>query len=99
MAEEPATCWLCERPLGATVERHHPVPRSRGGRATAPVHPICHRTLHARFTNKELERIGGDLATLRADEAIGRFVGWVADKNPELHAPVRRQRLGRTRTG
>lgn len=39
-------CWLCSRPIGRWVEYHHPVPRSRNGRATVPVHPICHRTLH-----------------------------------------------------
>ncbi len=89
---EPDRCWLCERPLGGRVERHHPVPKSRGGRATAPVHPICHRTLHARFTNAELERLGDDPAALRADEEVGRFVAWVAAKDPDFHAPVRRRR-------
>ena len=38
------------------VEWHHAVPKSRGGRETVPVHPICHRAIHAALTNKELER-------------------------------------------
>ena len=86
------TCWLCTRPLGRRVEQHHPVPKSRGGRQTVPVHPICHRTLHARFTNAELGKIGDDPATLAADAEVGRFLGWVAGKPPDFHAPTRRKR-------
>ena len=52
----PSACALCGRPLGARVEWHHLVPKSEGGRITAPVHPICHRTIHATLTNAELAR-------------------------------------------
>lgn len=92
MDDQP--CWLCARPLGRRVEYHHPVPKSRGGRETRPVHPICHRALHAAFTNKELQAIGDDPATLRGKAAIGRFLAWVASKPPDFHAPTRRKRTG-----
>jgi hypothetical protein len=52
-------CWLCRRPLGRWVERHHPVPRSRGGRETVPLHPICHRAIHANFTRWRSVRFSG----------------------------------------
>jgi hypothetical protein len=52
-------CWLCCRPLGQRCEWHHPVPKSRGGRDVVPLHPICHRTIHACFDNARLARIGG----------------------------------------
>ena len=81
-------CWLCARPLGQRIEWHHPVPKSRGGREKRPIHPICHRTLHARFSNAELERIGGKLSSLRADEVIARFLDWIANKDPDFHAPT-----------
>ena len=84
-------CWLCSRPLGARVEWHHPVPKSRGGRAKVPIHPICHRTLHARFSNAELQRIGGNVGSLRADAEIGRFLAWIESKPPDFHAPTRRR--------
>ena len=83
---DPATCWLCERDLGRRVEWHHPVPKSRGGRETVAVHPICHRTLHATFANAELARKGADAAVLRQDPEIAKFVRWVADKPPDFHA-------------
>lgn len=59
---EPATCWLCERPRGSRVEWHHPLPKSRGGRATVPVHPICHRTIHTAASNAELAARAADPA-------------------------------------
>jgi hypothetical protein len=90
-AAAPLTCAVCERPLGARVEWHHLVPKSEGGRVTAPVHPICHRTIHATLPNAELARLGS-LEALRADPAIARFLAWVADKPPDFHAPTRRRR-------
>ncbi|WP_344693095.1 HNH endonuclease [Sphingomonas cynarae] len=88
----PPLCVLCGRPLGARVEWHHLVPRSEGGRITAPVHPICHRTIHATLTNAELARDLADPAALRAHPDIARFLRWIADKPADFHAPVRRVR-------
>ena len=92
---EPERCALCERPLGTRVEWHHLVPKSQGGRETAPVHPICHRTIHALVPNAELARAFADPAALRAREDVTRFLRWIADKPPDFHAPVRRERAGR----
>lgn len=88
---DPLVCALCARPLGAKVEWHHVVPKSEGGRETAPVHPICHRTLHASATNAELARLGS-LDEARALPEIARFLAWVADKPADFHAPTRRRR-------
>jgi hypothetical protein len=85
-------CFLCDRPIGRRVEWHHAVPKSRGGRETVPVHPICHRVIHATLTNKELERGHSTPEALRAHPEIGRFVGWVSGKHPDFHAPTRHRR-------
>jgi hypothetical protein len=74
------------------VERHHPIPRSRGGRETVPVHPICHRTIHALLDNKMLERGYHTAEALRAHQEVGRFVSWIRNKEPDFHAPTRRKR-------
>ncbi len=93
MAARPElACFLCERPLGARVEWHHPVPKSRGGRETAPVHPICHRTIHKTLSNKELERVYSTPEALRAHPELARFIAWIANKDPDFHAPTRRGR-------
>ncbi len=59
---------------------------------TVAVHPICHRTLHAQFSNGELARIGGDVNALRAHPVIAKFVAWVASKPPDFHAPTAKKR-------
>ncbi|RST29982.1 HNH endonuclease [Sphingomonas ginkgonis] len=92
MSVDPESCWLCARPLGRRVEQHHPVPKSRGGRLTVPVHPICHRTLHARFTNVELAKTDGERDALAADPELARFLAWIGGKPPDFHAPTRRRR-------
>lgn len=88
-------CWLCGRPLGRRVEWHHPTPKSRGGRETVPIHPICHRAIHAALSNAELAR-ASDLAALRANPGIGKFLSWIAGKPPDFHARTRRSRDRRT---
>ena len=91
-AEEAPICLLCARPLGARVEWHHPVPKSRGGRETVPVHPICHRVIHATLDNKALARDYASAAALRAHPELARFIAWVAPKDPDFHVPTRRGR-------
>ncbi len=90
MSEEGLTCWLCGRPFETLIQWHHPVPKAKRGRQTVPVHPICHKTIHANFTNAELARIGDDPEMLRAHPAIAKFLGWIANKPPDFHAPTRR---------
>ena len=72
------------------LQWHHPVPKSKRGRDTVPVHAICHRAIHAHFTNAELRRIGEDRARLLEEPKLARFVEWVKDKPPGFHAPYRR---------
>ncbi|MGZ8283274.1 MAG: HNH endonuclease [Allosphingosinicella sp.] len=87
-----AECFLCARPLGRRAEWHHPLPRSRGGSETVPVHPICHRIIHATLSNAELARGFSEPTSLRAHPQIAKFILWVRDKPPDFHAPTRRRR-------
>lgn len=87
--QEPPVCWLCERPMGRQVQLHHPVPRSKKGRTTVPVHPICHKTIHKYFTNAQLARIGVDRDQVLASDDVRRFVSWIASKPADFNAPVR----------
>jgi len=81
-----APCWLCGRPAGKTIVWHHPVPKSRGGRAVVPMHPICQQTLTANFTNSELQRHAMDVDALLANSNVRKFVDWVAKKDPDFTA-------------
>jgi len=89
--EGAGRCWLCGRTLGRRVQWHHPTPKSRGGRDLVPIHPICHAAVHATFSNAELAR-RPSAADLCGHPAMARFLAWIADREPDFHAPTRRRR-------
>lgn len=84
-------CALCTRQLGARIEWHHVVPKSKGGTQTVPVHPICHRTIHAAVDNATLAQLA-DMAAVRALPVMARFLKWIANKPADFHAPTRTAR-------
>ena len=90
-AMEDPPCALCGRPLGHRVERHHVVPKSEGGTQTVPVHPICHRTIHAFVANRDLATSYATMDRLRAREDIARYLRWIIDKPPDFRAPTRKR--------
>jgi hypothetical protein len=82
---DPNPCPLCGRPLvdGASVDRHHLIPRRHGGTAWAHVHRICHTKIHSVFSERELAERYFTFDRLRAHEEIARFVTWVRRMPPE----------------
>lgn len=56
-----------------------------------PLHPICHRAIHANFSNAELAREGG-AENVRADPGVARFLKWIADKPADFHARTAEKR-------
>jgi hypothetical protein len=57
-----------------------------------PLHPICHRAIHATASNKDLARLYPTLDALRARPEMARFLVWVANKPPDFHAPTKGKR-------
>lgn len=88
-AKKAQPCWLCGRGFETLIEWHHTVPKSKKGRNKVPVHPICHRAIHANFTNAELARFGEDHDRLMDNEVLAKFIAWVRKKPPDFHAPTR----------
>lgn len=80
-------CPLCGRRLlaGKSIDEHHLLPKSQGGRETHTVHRICHRKIHATFTEKELARNYSTWQALRAHEDMAAFIAWVQKKAPEYY--------------
>ena len=55
--KEPEKCPICIRELGdVNVDKHHLIPKTHGGKEKFLIHEICHRKIHATFTEKELEK-------------------------------------------
>lgn len=81
-----ASCPVCGRELvaGPSVNRHHLIPKLKGGKEAFWVHKICHSKLHSLWTEVELARIYNNWETIRADERVQDFVRWLAKKPPDF---------------
>ena len=88
----PSFCPLCGRMLepGPSVDDHHLVPRSQGGKTKTTIHRICHRKIHATLSERELARGFNTWEALRAHADIATFVRWVANKPPAFYDNSRR---------
>jgi len=79
-------CPLCLRPIPAGVPQslHHLVPRLKGGKGGAVVllHHICHKEIHARFTEAELARTFHTAEALRGSDRLRAFLDWIATRPP-----------------
>lgn len=85
--KEPEKCPICDRVLGdVNVDRHHLIPKTHGGKEQFLIHKICHRKIHATFTEKELEKKFNNWGELRAHDEIAKFVEWVAKKPIDYYA-------------
>jgi hypothetical protein len=91
-------CPLCLRPLPGDVpqSRHHLVPKLKGGAKgpTVLLHAICHKEIHARFTEAELARGFSTIAALRADPRMAAFLSWIARRPPGFTSRVPGARRG-----
>ena len=69
----PAPCPLCDRPMvtGPSLDQHHPLPRSHGGRETVTMHKICHRAIHAMLSEQELAEEFTELRNAARPPAAG----------------------------
>jgi hypothetical protein len=91
-------CPLCERPIpSAQREAHHLVPKSKGGRETKWFHRICHRQIHALFSETELARYYHTAEALLAHADVQVFVQWV--KRKPNHFNERTRQHGRRQSG
>jgi hypothetical protein len=68
---------------GPSVDRHHWVPKSEGGRASEQLHKVCHRMIHRVFDERALANEFADPEAVRAHPEIARFVAWVRRQPPE----------------
>ena len=80
-------CPICDREMGSiNVNRHHLIPKTHGGKDQFKIHKICHRKIHATFTEKELEKVYHTWEELRAHPEIQKFVKWVQKKEIGYYA-------------
>ncbi len=69
---------------GPSLNEHHLVPRTYGGRETVTVHRICHAKIHAVLSEQLLRDHYHTVESLRGHPDIASFLRWVARKPPEF---------------
>lgn len=95
-ADRDVVCPLCDRPIPPSQrDAHHLTPKSRGGTQTAWLHRICHRQVHALFTEAELAREYHQVEALRAHPEMARFLDWVRRRPDDFYERTRKS--GRVR--
>jgi hypothetical protein len=83
---ENDTCPICSRPLGTErTEKHHLIPKTFGGRGTEQMHAICHRKIHATFSERELKNYYNTAERILEHEDMKIFVAWVANKSLDFY--------------
>jgi hypothetical protein len=88
---DEVVCPLCGRDIPEDQrDAHHLIPKSRGGRQTELLHRICHRQIHALFSEAELESRYSTVEALVAHPEMAKFIAWVSKKPPGFFDGTRR---------
>ena len=84
-------CPICDRPIPASQrDAHHLVPKSKGGKITEYLHRICHKQIHALFTESELAQQYHHAQILREHPEMKKFIQWVASKPNDFYEKTRK---------
>ena len=77
--EREIVCPLCGRTMPAKtyLEKHHLVPRSKGGTETESICVDCGNQVHELFSNNELRDVYNTIGALKRDERVWRWIKWV----------------------
>ena len=91
-------CPICLHEYAPSeVNKHHLVPKSRGGRETIPLCKPCHNMIHAVYTEKELERNFSTVDELLAAENLQSWIEWVRKRKPTARIRVKTSKQKRRR--
>ncbi|HWT39615.1 MAG TPA: HNH endonuclease signature motif containing protein [Paraburkholderia sp.] len=89
-------CPLCGRAIPPDQrDEHHLIPKAEGGRETVALHRICHRQLHALFSERELATTYASVDRLLDNEQVRAFVNWIRTKPVGFHERTRSSRRRR----
>lgn len=89
--EGPVICPICDRQIPASQkDAHHLVPKSKGGKTTEFLHRICHKQIHALFTETELAIKFNNASALREHPEMQKFISWVKNKPNSFYEKTRK---------
>ena len=89
--DKEVICPICDRPIPEShKDAHHLVPKSKGGKTTEYLHRICHRQIHALFTETELATHLNTASALQEHPEMQRFIQWVKSKPDHFFEKTRK---------
>jgi 5-methylcytosine-specific restriction endonuclease McrA len=80
--EKENQCVYCERESDS-VEQHHFIPRSQGGKETVSTCPSCEDFIHSTWSNSQLAEILNSVELIKQTQEYQRFKKWL-DKQPNV---------------
>ena len=84
-------CPICDRPIPESQkDAHHLIPKSKGGKTSEYLHRICHRQIHALFTETELATQFNTATALQEHPEMQRFIHWVKSKPNHFYEKSRK---------
>ncbi|MBU3615878.1 HNH endonuclease [Polynucleobacter sp. JS-Polo-80-F4] len=90
-------CPICDRVIpNSQKDAHHLIPKSKGGKTTEYLHRICHKQIHALFTETELAQKYHDAQLLREHSEMKKFIQWVSSKPDAFYEKTRKSALLRS---
>jgi hypothetical protein len=85
-------CDICGRPLPdelLTCNRHHLIPKSKGGKEVILVHKICHNKIHSLWTENELAKYYHTIERIKSHSDMIKFIEWISKKEIEFYATTK----------
>ena len=74
---------------GKSVDRHHWIPKSCGGKDQALIHRICHRKIHSLWTEKQLRDEFNTPEKIRNHPQMADFLNWVRKRPADYYDRTR----------
>jgi hypothetical protein len=88
---EALICPICDRVIpNSQKDAHHLIPKSKGGKTTEYLHRICHKQIHALFTESELVQKYHHAQILREHPEMMKFIHWVTSKPDVFYERTRK---------
>ena len=88
---EDIVCPICDRIIPESQkDAHHLIPKSKGGKISEYLHRICHRQIHALFSETELAAEFNTAAALQKHPEMQRFIHWVKSKPNHFYEKSRK---------
>lgn len=84
-------CPICERAIpDSQKDAHHLIPKSKGGKRAEYLHRICHKQIHALFTESELAQQYHHTQILIEHPEMKKFIQWVQGKPNSFYEKTRK---------